>query len=122
MWIFRRSGARRLASTPSLRPLDAGNREGSTEKRPHRGILFRPTPNHRARWKPIGRRPAVLGKHEDLLGLDAVEAYFRELYWQKGEEALDAVEVDRPARRAFGHSRAREGFQLPFRSIAEASG
>ncbi len=62
----------------------------------------------------------VLRQHEDLLGLDAVQAYFRELYWQKGEAALDAVEVDGirgvlPAIAAGG----REG-RFPFRSVAQA--
>ena len=33
------------------------------------------------------RRPA---RHDDPLRLDAVRAYFQELYWQKGEAALDA--------------------------------
>lgn len=31
--------------------------------------------------------------HADLLGLDAIRAYFRELYWQKGDAALDALEI-----------------------------
>ncbi len=62
----------------------------------------------------------VLRKHSDLLGLDAVEDYFRELYWQKGEEALDAADVDgrRGVLVAIGE-RARD-FSFPFRSIAEA--
>ena len=62
----------------------------------------------------------VLRTHEDLLSLDAVGAYFRELYWQKGSEALDAAEVDG----VVGVLRAlkdggREG-RFPFRSIAAA--
>jgi CRISPR-associated endonuclease/helicase Cas3 len=60
----------------------------------------------------------VLRTHEDLLSLDAVGAYFRELYWQKGSEALDAAEVDG----VVGVLRAlkgggREG-RFPFRSTA----
>lgn len=63
----------------------------------------------------------VLRKHsDDLLGLVAVDAYFRELYWQKGPEALDAAEVDgrRGVLVAIG-DRA-DAFDFPFRSIAEA--
>lgn len=36
----------------------------------------------------------VLDAHEDPLGLDAVTAYFRELYFLKGEDALDAAMLD----------------------------
>jgi CRISPR-associated endonuclease/helicase Cas3 len=61
----------------------------------------------------------ILGEYDDLLSLDAVHAYFRELYWQKGEGALDAIEVD--GRRGVLPSvaeRARD-FSFPFRSLAE---
>ncbi len=62
----------------------------------------------------------VLRRHDDLLGLEAIDAYFRELYWQKGEAALDAAEVDGrrgvlPALAAYA-----EDWRFPFRSIAEA--
>lgn len=33
----------------------------------------------------------VLRRHADVLGLEAMQAYFRELYFQKGAEALDAL-------------------------------
>lgn len=57
---------------------------------------------------------------DDLLGLDAINAYFRELYWQKGREALDAREVDgRRGVLAVIGERARD-MTFPFRSIAEA--
>ncbi|HTE35259.1 MAG TPA: CRISPR-associated helicase/endonuclease Cas3, partial [Reyranella sp.] len=64
---------------------------------------------------------SILRRHEeDLLGLDAVEAYFRELYWQKGREALDAADVDgRRGVLAAIAERARD-FSFAFRSIAEA--
>jgi CRISPR-associated endonuclease/helicase Cas3 len=36
----------------------------------------------------------TLGHHaENPLSLDAIDAYFRELYWQKGDEALDARNI-----------------------------
>ncbi|MDR2173277.1 MAG: CRISPR-associated endonuclease Cas3'' [Burkholderiales bacterium] len=36
----------------------------------------------------------MLRRHEhDPLSLDAIEAYFQELYWQKGDEALDARNI-----------------------------
>jgi CRISPR-associated endonuclease/helicase Cas3 len=61
----------------------------------------------------------VLDKHEDLLGLDAIQAYFRELYWQKGDEAMDALEVDgRRGVLAAIRERHRD-FSFPFRSIAD---
>jgi CRISPR-associated endonuclease/helicase Cas3 len=64
-------------------------------------------------------RPILRG-HDDLLGLDAIEAYFSELYWQKGEAQLDATEVDGlrgvlPALRA----RATD-LRFPFRGIGQA--
>lgn len=62
----------------------------------------------------------VLRRHADLLGLDAVQAYFRELYWQKGPEALDALEVD-GQRGVLPALASRAGDQtFPFRSLAEA--
>jgi len=65
-------------------------------------------------------RPVLRQHGGDLLGLDAVQAYFREVYWQQGEAALDAVEVDGvrgvlPAIAAGG----KEG-RFPFRSLAGA--
>lgn len=35
----------------------------------------------------------VLRRHDDVLGLAAMRAYFQELYFQKGAEALDAVMI-----------------------------
>ena len=62
----------------------------------------------------------MLRQHDDLLGLEAIHTYFRELYWQKGEEALDAVEVD--GRRGVLPALAAHAgeWRFPFRSIAEA--
>jgi CRISPR-associated endonuclease/helicase Cas3 len=78
---------------------------------------FKPPHAVEAFWQAA--RP-ILARHEDLLGLDAVREYFRELYWQKGEAALDTTMV----RDARGVMRAiaagAEGSRFPFRSIAEA--
>ncbi len=61
----------------------------------------------------------IIRRHDDLLGLAAVQAYFRELYWQKGDDALDAIEVD--GRRGVLASLAERAseFSFPFRSLAE---
>jgi CRISPR-associated endonuclease/helicase Cas3 len=62
----------------------------------------------------------ILRRHADLLSLEAVHAYFSELYYQKGPDALDALTVNgrRGVLAAIGE-RAREG-DFPFRSIGEA--
>ncbi len=62
----------------------------------------------------------VLRKHDDPLTLEAVRDYFAELYWQKGEEALDGALVDAyrgvlPAIRTRAPDLA-----FPFESIAKA--
>jgi CRISPR-associated endonuclease/helicase Cas3 len=49
---------------------------------------------------------------EDLLGLDAVHAYFRELYWQKGTLELDAHDLMGMLKRSRQDS-------LPFETLAE---
>jgi len=36
----------------------------------------------------------VLRQHDDPLALDAVRAFFKELYWQKGDGAFDAARLD----------------------------
>lgn len=78
---------------------------------------FRPPHAIETFWQAA--RPVLRGQ-EDVLGFDAVHAYFRELYFQKGEAALDATMV-RDARgvmRAIAAG-APDG-RFPFRSIAEA--
>lgn len=62
----------------------------------------------------------VLRRHEDVLGLAAIEAYFRELYFQKGPEALDAVRMGDqvgvlPALAAHAKDR-----RFPFRTLGAA--
>ena len=45
----------------------------------------------KAFWQAAG---PVLRRHDDPLTLDAVQHYFRELYWQKGDAAFDAAAID----------------------------
>jgi CRISPR-associated endonuclease/helicase Cas3 len=62
----------------------------------------------------------VLREHDDLLGLDAVRAYFRHFYYQKGEAALDAaVVLGRPGVMPAIRERSRT-LAFPFRAIAGA--
>lgn len=62
----------------------------------------------------------VLRRHEDVLGLAAMEAYFRELYFQKGPVALDALRLGEqvgvlPALAAHKNDR-----RFPFRTLGAA--
>ena len=60
----------------------------------------------------------VLRQHDDPLTLDAVQHYFRELYWQKGDAAFDTAAVDgRPGILAAIAERAPDG-RFPFASIS----
>jgi CRISPR-associated endonuclease/helicase Cas3 len=87
-----------------------------------RVVVFEP-PDHRpphavAQFHQAARE--VLRQHEDVLSLEAIHAYFRVLYLQKGEEALDAVEVD--GRRGVLPTLADHAsdWRFPFRSLADA--
>ncbi|MFE1598063.1 CRISPR-associated endonuclease Cas3'' [Methylobacterium sp. ID0610] len=63
----------------------------------------------------------AMGESDDPLGLDAIQRYFREVYWRIGPDALDAAKIEgkvfpillRVAERT-------NAFTFPFRSIAEA--
>ena len=96
------------------------NREGRRDA--GRVVVFEPAVAKAPRalqafWQAT--RP-VIRAHDDLLGLEAVRAYFQELYWQKGEAALDATTIDgRVGVLAAIRERSRE-FAFPFRTIAEA--
>lgn len=88
-----------------------------------RVVVFEPAeskPPHALEQFWQAARP-VLDRHEDPLTLEAIQAYFSELYWQKGAEALDAVMVDEQAGGILRAIRVGAGdFSFPFRSIAEA--
>jgi CRISPR-associated endonuclease/helicase Cas3 len=96
------------------------NREGRLNV--GRTVVFVPAdakPPHALETFWQATRP-ILGKHEDLLSLDAVRDYFRELYWQKGLEALDALSIDgKPGILAAIRVRSND-LSFPFRSLAEA--
>ncbi len=62
----------------------------------------------------------VLRAHDDLLGLDAIHAYFKELYWQKGKAALDAIEVDGQRGVLPALAARATDLRFPFRSLADA--
>lgn len=63
---------------------------------------------------------AALRGHDDPLTIEAVRAYFKALYWQKGEEALDAALVE--GRRGILPAIAEQArdWAFPFKSIAAA--
>lgn len=73
--------------------------------------------------QPIAAMRAAMRGHEaDPLGLDAVETYFRELYWTKGDSALDAAKLGGkpfPILPAIAE-RGVPPFDFPYRSIADA--
>ncbi len=97
------------------------NREGELLPALGRVVVFTPAEAK----PPTALRPfqeaaaRVLRDHADPLGPDAVAAYFRELYFLKGEAALDAAMVgDRPG--ILAAVDVADGFRAPFESIATA--
>ena len=98
------------------------NREGKLNGR-GRTVVFTPAdykPPHEleAFWEAA--QPVLRNQGDDLLGLDAIHAYFKELYWQKGEESLDAAKI--AGRRGILPAIAERAsdFKFPFERIAEA--
>jgi len=84
-------------------------------------------------FEPAGRRPPpaiaafyqaarpVLRAGGDLLGLDAVIRYFRELYFLNGYEALDSARLDgAPYRILREIEQTRQSLDFPFSRIAQA--
>jgi CRISPR-associated endonuclease/helicase Cas3 len=96
------------------------NREGKLEL--GQTVIFEPAeakpPSELQSFWQAAR--SVLPYHQDdLLSLEAVYAYFLELYWQKGEEAFDASTLDRqpwPILRKIGERAPDATF--PFADIA----
>lgn len=70
------------------------NREAKAES--GRVVVFTPAEAKvpRAFTAPWQAALAALRRHSDALSLEAIHAYFQELYWVKGAEALDAALVD----------------------------
>jgi len=97
------------------------NREGRLKKG-GRVVVFVPAEAKSPRaleafWQAT--RSALRQHSEELLGLDAIKAYFGELYWQKGSEALDAVEVDGRRGVLAAIAQRAKTYDFAFRSIAE---
>ena len=97
------------------------NREG--KRKSGEVIVFRSgeefaTPPELAQFAEIGRQ--VLEQHKDPLSLEAVRAYFRELFWRRGKEELDAVKVGEKTGIMTALAEAGNQFDFPFADIAHA--
>lgn len=90
------------------------NREG---RLPRRGKVFVFEPEegetHLFRQQTQAAR-GVMRNHEDIISLEAIREYFRELYWKKGDEALDSKHIYRQLGNTLGRS-----IDFPFREIGE---
>ena len=92
------------------------NREGRAEM----GDVFVFKPSEEEGHKPppeVGQfadaaRGAMQRHHDDPMSLDAIDDYFRKLYWLKGDDALDAKDILRLLR-----ERGRS-LDFPFETIA----
>ena len=98
------------------------NREGELSPALGRVVVFTPTDDRMPRSLRAFQEAAnsVISDHSDILSPEAVAAYFRELYFQKGIAALDAAAVDdRPGILPAIADRAGD-WRFPFESIARA--
>jgi CRISPR-associated endonuclease/helicase Cas3 len=98
------------------------NREGGL-KEAGRVVVFTPAEAKSPRALEAFWQAARLVEkrhRDDLLGLDAIKAYFGELYWQKGDAALDAVEVDGLRGVLAAIAQRARTCDFAFRGIAEA--
>lgn len=97
------------------------NREGRNAPDESLVTIFE-APNH----KPHGDLKAlaeamnrVRSKHPDLTSLEAIDAYFREVYWMKGEEGLDKGADGQRITERFSVSQ-QGSVNLAYRSVASA--
>lgn len=102
----------------------AGRCNRENELAPARGrvVVFEPADaktQHDVARRWNAAKPEI-DRHEDPLGLDAVRGYFRELYFVKGEGALDAAEVVDGQRGVLPAIARSSGFGFPYDSIAGA--
>lgn len=96
------------------------NREGRADL--GRVVVFTPKEKKPPReleafWQAA--RPVLRG-HEDPLSLAAIKDYFGELYWQKGEAALDGAKVGDHLGILPAIRERAPGLDFPFKSIADA--
>ena len=100
------------------------NREGELLPEFGRVVVFTPAEDRTPRAFRIPQQAAagVLRDHPDPLSLEAVGAFFRQLWFQKGAQALDAARIgDRPGLGVLpALSETALGCRFPFASIAEA--
>jgi len=100
------------------------NREGELLPEFGRVVVFTPAEDRTPRAFRIPQQAAagVLRDHTDPLSLEAVGAFFRQLWFQKGAQALDAARIgDRPGLGVLpALSETALGCRFPFASIAEA--
>ena len=97
------------------------NREGELLPELGRVVVFTPAAAKAPRALQAFQQAAtpVLRDSSDPLGLDAVAAYFRELYFLKGVQALDATVIEDVPGILVAIGRT-EDLRVPFRTIADA--
>jgi CRISPR-associated endonuclease/helicase Cas3 len=97
------------------------NREGS--KAEGNVVVFSPAdfkPPHELRAAQ-GEAEGVFGRHTDPLSLAAMNDYFSQLYWTKGEAAFDAATLDGRPYPILAKLKERSAtFEFPFATIARA--
>ncbi len=95
------------------------NREGGPV--PGRVVVFEPAEANAPRsvqefWQAAR---GILRKCDDPLSLAAVRSFFKELYWQKGDQAFDAAKLDKQVWPILPHIAERApDWTFPFDSIA----
>lgn len=97
------------------------NREGrrdSGEVFVFRSSADFPPPAELRQFAEIGRQ--MLARHDDPLSLEAVRDYFRDLFWRRGVEALDAANVGGKSGIMTALAQAGNRLDFPFADIAAA--
>jgi len=89
------------------------NREGTLQT-PGRVLVFEPAEGLAQLFRQNAQATQTVARQsgKDLLGLEAVNAYFRELYWSKGPEALDRRQFLQRLTHGTG-----ESLYFPFREV-----
>lgn len=96
------------------------NREGHRQADESFVTIFE-APDHKPRGDMKALAEAmnrVRAKHPDLTSLEAMEAYFHEVYWMEGEEGLDKGADGQRITERFSSSL--NGLNLAYRSVASA--